>query len=431
MSVVVSIEEVGPCRKQLKIEVPPPAVEAETDRIVDEYRRQAKLPGFRKGKIPRDLVRKKYKEGIEKEVVERLVPRYWRQAEAESELHPLMGPTIDEVDFQPGAGLTFVASVDTRPQIELGELTDFDLPEKSTEPSRKEVEDAIEEMRRKVAEWVGVDRAAAHGDLVEGDLLELTTEETAAADPHEVRFEVGDSQIWEELTLEATGKKAGQSGEFERQVGTGEDQETRSYRLTVQAVKERDLPELDDDFATRVGEFESLEALENEIEERIRQSKIAELRRERESTLLDQLRERHPVALPQGVVDHEIERMLREYAQNMANSGVDLEQQNLDWQALGEQVRPQAENRVHARLLLDAVAENRQVRVDEGEFEKALAAIARAQRRSTVSVRQELDRHGRLGDLREQMRREKALKGLLGEESESPPNQDDPSENEL
>lgn len=430
MSVVVSIEDVGPCRKQLKVEVPSPAIEAETDRIVDEYRRQAKLPGFRKGKVPRDLVRKKYKEGIEKEVVERLVPRYWRQAEAESELHPLMAPTIDEVDFQPGSGLTFVASVETRPQIELGDLADFDLPDRSTEPSRKEVEDAIEEMRRKVADWVEVDRAAAHGDLVEGDLLELTTEETAAADPHEVRFEVGDAQIWEELTLEATGKKAGQSGEFERQVGADEEQETRSYRLTVSLVKERDLPELDDDLAARLGDFESLEALEREVEQQIRQSKIAELHRERERNLLDQLRERHPVALPQGVVDYEIEGMLREYAQNMANSGVDLEQQNLDWQALGEQVRPQAENRVHARLLLDAVAESRQLRVDEGEFEKALSTIARAQRRSTVSVRQELDRHGRLGELREQMRREKALKSLLGEDSESSVNQTDSSDNE-
>jgi FKBP-type peptidyl-prolyl cis-trans isomerase (trigger factor) len=98
---------------------------------------------------------------------------------------------------------------------------------------------------------------------------------------------------------------------------------------------------------------------------------------------------------------------------------------------MGEQVRPQAENRVHARLLLDAIAALRQLKVAEADFEKALASIAGAQRRSTVSVRQELDRHGRLGDLREQMRREKALKSLLGEEVESSPSENDSTENQL
>ena len=431
MSVVVSIENVGPCRKQLKVEVPQPAVEAETQRIVDEFRRQAKLPGFRKGKIPRDLVRQKYKEGIEKEVVERLVPRYWRQAEAESELQPLITPNIDEVDFQPGASLTFVASVDVRPEVEIGELAEFDLPTRDTEPTEEEIDQAIEEMRRAVADWVDVDRAAARGDLVEGDLLELTTEEMAEADPHQVRFEVGDPQVWEELTLEATGKKSGQAGEFEREVGEGDDKELRKYRLTVQTVKERDLPDLDADLAAKLGEFDSVEALREDVDERLRRSKMSELRRERERAVLDQLRERYPIALPQGVVDHEIEGMLRDYAQSLANSGVDLESQDLDWQAMGEQVRPQAENRVHARLLLDAIAERRQLKVDEADFEKALASIAGAQRRSTVSVRQELDRHGRLGELREQMKREKALKGLLGEDLETSPSENDSTENEL
>jgi FKBP-type peptidyl-prolyl cis-trans isomerase (trigger factor) len=185
-------------------------------------------------------------------------------------------------------------------------------------------------MRRAVADWVEVDREATQGDLVEGDLLELTTEEMASADPHQVRFEVGDPQIWEELTLEATGKKKGQSGEFQREVGEGDEKETRSYRLTISELKERDLPDLDDDLAAKLGEFDSVEALERDVEERIRQSKLTQLRQKQERALLDQMRERHPVMLPQGVVEHEIEGMLREYAQNLANSGVDLEQQGLD-----------------------------------------------------------------------------------------------------
>ena len=117
--------------------------------------------------------------------------------------------------------------------------------------------------------------------------------------------------------------------------------------------------------------------------------------------------------------------MLREYAQSLASSGVDLESAEMDWQAMAEQVRPQAERRVHARLLLDAVAKQTGADVDEDEFERTLAVIARAQKTSTTSIRQELDRTGRLAGLRDQMRREKALKSLLGEKPDN--GQEEPS----
>ena len=116
MSVVVSSEEVGPCRKQLTIEVPQPAVEAETQRVVGEYRRRAKVPGFRKGKVPAQLVRQRYEREIDQEVVDRLIPRYWRQAEAEGELDALLPPRVESVDHDPGVSLKFTATVEVRPQ---------------------------------------------------------------------------------------------------------------------------------------------------------------------------------------------------------------------------------------------------------------------------------------------------------------------------
>ena len=122
MSVVVSVEDVGPCRKQLTIEVPQPAVEAETRRIVGEFRKRARIPGFRKGKVPAELVRQRYEREIDQEVVDRLVPRYWHQAEAESELDALLPPRVEQVDHDPGVSLRFTATVEVRPQIEIGEL---------------------------------------------------------------------------------------------------------------------------------------------------------------------------------------------------------------------------------------------------------------------------------------------------------------------
>jgi trigger factor len=422
VSVVLSIEDAGPCRKQLKVEVPAPVVKAETQRVVEEFQRSARLPGFRKGKVPSGLIKSKYQEDIEREVVERLLPRFWRQAEAEKELDPLLPPNVDEVNFQAGEALTFLASVEVRPEIELGDIETFDLPDMEVEPTPEDLERAIEDMRRAVAEWVDTDRAAAQGDLVVGKLVHLADgekDEETAPEPQEVRFEVGDQQVWAELSLEVTGKAAGQSGEFERRQGEGDEAETQRFKITLEAVKERDLPEMNDELAAKVGKFETVAELEEDVRLRLQRAKKMDRDQKRERALLDQLSERHPLELPTGVVDQEIEGMLREYAQSLSGSGVDLETAGMDWQALADQVRPQAERRVHARLLLDAVAKHTGADVDEDEFERTLAVIARTQKTSTTSIRQELDRTGRLAGLREQMRREKALKSLLGEKPDN------------
>jgi trigger factor len=419
VSVVLSVAETGPCRKQLKIEVPAAVVDAETRRVVDEFRRQARLPGFRRGKVPSHLIKSKYQADIEQEVVERLVPRFWRQAEAEAELDPLLPPTVDEVDLRPGEGLTFLASVEVRPEIGLGDIESFDLPDPEVEPTPEEIERAVEDMRRAVAEWVAIDRPAAHGDLVNGKLVALSEQENES-ESHEVSFEVGDPQVWEELSLEVTGKTPGQAGEFERRQGGEDEKPPQRYRIEVESVKERDLPELDDELAARVGDFATLDELEKDIRDRLQRAKNLDRQQKRERALLDQLRDRHPVNLPSGVVDREIEEMLREYAQSLAGSGVDLESANMDWQALGEQVRPQAERRVHARLLLDAIARSKSIEVDEDEFERTLSAIARAQKTNTAAIRRDLDRSGRLAGLREQMRREKALKEMMDPEAKEP-----------
>ena len=421
MSVVLSIEDVGPCRKQLKVEVPAPAVEAESNRVIDEYRKHAKLPGFRKGKVPTNLVKQKFQKEIEQDVVERLLPRYWKQAEAEAELDPLMPPSVDEVDFQPGTALTFVASVDIRPEIELGSLEDFELPELETEPTEEEVEQALEDMRRAVAEWVAADRVAAIGDLVAGKLTQLDPETGEPGAEKPFSFEVGDPQVWEELTREVTGKEAGQQAEFIRQEGEGEDVVTRSFRVLIEAVRERDLPDLDDSLAARFGDYADVTALRHGARGELRRGKVSERLQQRERAMLDQLLERQPLALPQGVVDSEVEGMLKEYAQSLAGQGVDLEKTDLDWQGMAEQIRPQAERRVHARLLLDAIASQEEIEVGEEDFEAALAAIGRAQGQSAVNVRQALDRSGNLAGFRAQLGREKAIKRLLGEESDEPP----------
>ncbi len=426
MSVVVSIEDLGGSQKQVKVAVPAPAVAAETDRVTAEYRKHARIPGFRKGKVPTSLVRQRFGEDIEREVVERLVPRYWKQAEAESELDPLLAPELGAVDFSFGSELTFVATVDLRPEFEIGNIESFNLPEEPKPLTDEEVETAIGEFRRSVADWKTADRAATRGDRV---IAVITPEDAAAAsesesgdeagsqpEPEKTTFEVGDANVWEELSLAVTGLAAGQKGDFEREFLEGADVTKKKFRVRVEAVEERDLPELDDEFAKKYGKFEGLDDMRSGVRENMTRSRAEEHRRARRSAVVEQLCERHPFEVPKRVVREETQELLKEYATGLAQQGLDLDKAGIDWQRMGEEFTPQAEKRVRARLVLDAVAGKLGEAVSEEELEAALAALAKGQKRSSGLLRQELDRTGRLGELREQLLRDKTMKRLLGED---------------
>jgi trigger factor len=407
MSVVVSVEEVGPCRKQLKIEVPAPAVAAETERVVREYARQARLPGFRKGKVPANLVKQRFHKEIEQEVTERLLPRYWHQAEAEQQLDPLAPPELQDVELD-GESLTFTAVVETRPAIALGDYKQFELPDPPVEPTEAEVDQQLEDLRRRAASWRTVERSAVQGDRV------LASIQDGDGEPQKVTFEVGE-EVWEELTLAVTGLTAGQSSTFQRRGGEGE--EPKSYRVQVEAVEERELAALDDELAAKVSRFATLAELREKVAESLRAARQRDRRRRREAVLLEQLRERHPLPLPEGVVAQETESMVREYAHQLAHQGIDLERAKIDWGAIAEQARPEAQRVVHSGLLLDAIADAEGIEVPEERLESLLAEIAHDRKTSTLAVRRDLDASGRLAGLRRQLRRQATVGGLLGEEA--------------
>jgi trigger factor len=453
MSVVLSMQDVGPWRKQLTVEVPAPAVEAETQRVVREFGQRVRIPGFRRGKVPSELVRRRFAKDIEREVIDRLLPRYWRQAQAESEIEPLLPPEVDEVrDLEPGGPLTFVATVETRPKIELHDIRDFQLPDPEIEPGELDVDKALDDLRVRFGEWVPVERPAARGDLVSAQITPEAPEPSAspetptapetpattAAEPagreagkaQPVEFEVGDERVWEELSLAVSGLAAGQEAPFTREGaspagGPADGQQPdaaatasgpRRFKVQVTAVKERELPALDDELAARVNpELGGLTELRELVSRRLREARIEERAEQRQRALLDQLRERHPMELPQGVVQREVEHLTADYAESLSRRGVRPEQAGLDWQRIREEMRPLAERRVHSRLLLDAVAEAEPVEVTDEEFERALAILARAQKTTTPALRKALDENGRLEPLREQMRRDKTIRHLLGE----------------
>jgi len=424
MTIVQSIQDAGPCRKQVTVTIPAPAVEKEQTRVLRELGREVSIPGFRKGKVPPRVLRQRFGREIDKQVLDRLLPRFWQQAQAETELQLLLPPQVEEVgDLTDGEPLTFTASVEIRPEIEIGEIGELSLPDPPVEPEEDEMRQMLDDLRRRVADWVPVEREAARGDLVVAEIEEIPEtppEGEEGPEPQTVEIEVGDPRVWEELSLAVTGLSAGQEGRFSHREPAPQEgplPPERHFRVQVVAVKERDLPPLDDDFARTVGDFEDLAELESQVRDRLIAQKTQERWDARRDALVRELRARYPLELPRRVVDHELERIVNDYAQSLARQGVDVENADIDWRQVAEEARPKAEEQVHSRLLLDAVAEHEEIAIDDAELEEGLASLARSQNTSAPMVRRTLLERDRLEDFRHELRRNKTLRHLMGEEA--------------
>ena len=428
MSVVVSRREVGVCRQEFEIEVPASEVDAEYLRVARDYRRRARIDGFRKGKAPLDLVRQRFAGSIGEDVSERLAPKYWQRASEEDGVHAMLPPSVAPVLAAPGQPLRFTVTVDIEPEVEIGDSRSFELPQPETEPSEAEVDELLEQVRLQRSTWVPVDRAAARGDRVRGRIhraaLPGHVPEAAAEDDqdqnergpatHDIDLELGDERAWPELTDNLTGLSAGQKSDFER-TETDEDVERqRSYEIEVQEVLERKLPDVDDDWASSLAAaIETVDDLRRQLGEQVQAQKTEQAGQQRTDALLDQLRERYPVTLPEAVVEREAIQMARSYANNLARQGFDLERQQLPWEQLMEEIRPQAEKRAHSSFLLDRIARDDGVEATAEDLERALEIMARARNTNRGRLRRELERDGGLEMLRVELRRDRTVQTLL------------------
>ncbi len=411
MSVVRAVKEVGPWQKEVSVEVPIAAVDAEQERVALSYRKKAKAPGFRKGKMPLDLVKRQFMEEIRQETLERIIPRFWNQAQAETQLEPLVAPQLGDVEWT-DEEFAFVAKVEIRPEIEIRNVDNFDLPEVEIEPSDDDVEQALEALRKQASGWKPVERPAADGDMVSVKIRQGEAED----DPRPVMLEVGEETVWPELSEALRGQQVGTTESFTR---PGEEEDgpiVRPFTVELLEVKEPVLPQLDDALAQKISRYQTLAELRDGLREQLRANKEYDRSAQRETAMLEQLAQRHPFDVPPGAVDAEIQEMLNEYAGMLSNQGVDLEKANIEWEKVAEDFAPRAQGRLRARLLLDAVAEHLGSEAAAEDLEAAIGQLARERKVSSVAMRKSLADSGRLESLRRHLRRRATVAQLLGEE---------------
>jgi len=406
--------DVSETRKNLVVEIPSTTVDAEIDRIARDYSKAARIPGFRPGKVPPKVVRRRFKDQILHDVAHELIGRAVREALEEKGVEPVATPDIRDVVVEEGQPLKFTATFETVPPIELQAYSSLQLRRPQPKVEEGAAEQALERLRERAARYEVVEgRAVEAGDSVAVDLVR----ESPGEDPdrHEnVTIELGASANPPGFDDQVTGLDVGDSKTFT--ISYPEDYGIKelagssvAYTVTINGIKRRVVPALDDEFARDLGDFEDLAALRARIDQDLQRE--AELKAERDvrGDLLKQISGWITFELPGALIEHELDRRIEEFARRLLQEGVDPREANIDWSGLRQAQQEPARETVASALVLDEVARRESLTVSDEEVEAELARFGERTGRTPAAVRAAIDKEGGIGQLVAGLRREKAV----------------------
>src|SRR5262245_11123866 len=414
----VAVEALEGCKRRLAVEAPVDLVQREWERAYGRVQKQARLPGFRKGHVPRSLVKVHFADDVRREVAQHLIPDVYQQALSEARLEPVDEPDLQDVRLEENAPLSFVAVVEVKPPIALdGAYRGLDVQHGPRPVTSAEVEEALERIRERHAQFVSVERAAAPGDLVMMDYT-LTIEGQEPSKQTGYQFVLGDGSVLPEVDQAVAGMRAGE----ERSVSfrLPDDHRREALRgkpgtavVKVVEVKEKVLPELNDDLAKSAGEFETLSALRAEALKQLEAHRAAEERHALEEKVVDALLGAHPFAVPESMIVRQVAHQVEHARERLRRQGVDPDTMPWDYPKLMGELRPGAERAVRRALLLEAIAEQEGLAPAEADLESEVEKIAQASQRPTPAVRRMMEKSGDLERLRLSLRERMTLDRLI------------------
>ncbi|WP_226345258.1 trigger factor [Agilicoccus flavus] len=400
-----AVETLNPTRVKLTVEVPNEELRPSIDAAVKSIGSQISIPGFRPGKVPARIIEQRVGKGaVLQEAVNQALPDLYGQALAENEIRPLGQPEIDvtEVPAQDGEQLVFTAEVDVRPEITLPAFDEIEVSVDSLDDAAvaEESERRMTELRERFGTLVGVDRAAAEGDFVSMNLRgEIGGEEIDAVEG--VSYEIGSRTMLEGLDEALTGLSADESTTFEAPLAGGDHEgENAHITVTVSAVKTRELPELDDDFAQMASEFDTLAELEESVREQARQAKTFEQGVQARDKVLEHLLESLDIPVPESIVEAEVTQHLQ---------GENREDDDEHRAEVQESTR----RALRTQLLLDTIAEANEVEVTQQELIEYLIASAQQYGMDPSEFARAIDEGNQVSAMAGEVARRKALASIL------------------
>ena len=405
------------CTRELVLDIPAEEVSKAYSGVIRNYRKYAKIPGFRAGKVPETVVKRRFADDIRKEVIDGLLPERFNKAVTEQGIKPVGQPQVTELTVEDGEPLHVKAVFEFIPDFSIEGYQSVTVEKPPVEITEEEFQQELGQLResRATIEPVEEDRALVDGDWaqisykgqVEGDA------EAAPVAGEDTLVEVGGKDTLEAFTTALRGAKPGQ--ELKAEVIYPADYaepklagKTVAYEIEVKAIKKRTLPELNDDFAKEIGAYDSFADLEARIREHLAARKRRSVEGETKDRLFAALIERYAFPVPESLVQEQIDARLERGLRALAAQGMNTEQmRKLDFQRLRTAQRESAVAEVKASILLDRIAQEENVSVSDEELESELQMAALQSGESVDALRARLTGDGGLARIREQMRREK------------------------
>jgi trigger factor len=428
MFMKTEVVDVSPTRKELKIEIDAAEVRAELERVTERYAGAVSVPGFRKGRAPAAVVRQRYKNEIRGEVVQNLVPQAINEAIGESALNVIGEP--ENIHFDNNEALeklgelplSIHADVEVLPDVALGQYKGLEVARRTRPVTDETVETMIENLREQSASLQPVEeRAAEAGDTVTvnftGRYIQPPEEEDVKAD--DVEVVLGGEGVLADFNEQLTGTKPDEVKTFvvkypEDFSSPGLAGKEIEYTATVTAVRRKELPEIDDEWAQTFGEeIDSLETLRAKLRENLTERARFESEHRMRDELMGKLLKAHEFEVPESLVKSQAQRLLESTVRDMMQRGMDPRSQELDWENLHGMLEAQATTDLRGSILLERIAEAEEIEPTDEEIEREIEAIAEGARQSVEQVRAALTKQGGERSIADRLRHRKALDLLI------------------
>ena len=414
-------ETPNPCQRELTIEVPADIVKTETEQLINRYAKVARIPGFRKGKVPTSIIRQRFAEDIKSEIVEQLVPRYFREEVQKQGIAPVSQPRVTDLHLHEGEPLKFTARFEVFPEFKVAPYDDIKVETINTNVTEEEVETALDNLRQQHATYTPVeeDRGLADGDFAVISFKGSPKGAEPDAKPvevDEVMLEMGGSNTVAEFSDNLRGAKPEETRNFEvtypddfsdkRLAG-----KTIAYEAHVKGIKLKSVPELNDDFAKELSsDFNSVEDLRHQLRESMQQERQHEAEHQGKDKVVDELVKRNDFPIPEAMLDSQIDLRLERGLRALAAQGMTTEHmKKMDFGRLRSGQREGALREVKASLILEQIADNEKIEISDEELDREVEILALQAKQPLEKVRARLTEDGGLDRIRHRLRNEKTL----------------------
>jgi len=412
-------ETTASTKREIEVEIPTEEVSRETDVLVQKYQKLARIPGFRPGHVPPSIIRQRFSQDIQNDVVDALVPRYFRKETERLGLIPVSQPRVTDLHAHEGEAMHFKASFEVMPEIKVEGYKELRAEHPQISVTEQEVGESLKSLQEQKATFSPIEgRTIADGDYAQVSLDGTPKRDEEGAKPvhmDDVLVEIGGKNTMPEFTENLRGAAPGDERVFEVNYPQDFSDErlrgkTFTYRVKVNAIKQKALPELNDDFSKELGEFSTLNEIRQRIREGMEHDRRQAAEREAKDKLLAELVRRNDFEVPEALVERQIDVRLERGLRALAAQGMrseDMKKMDLARVRVGQ--REQALQEVKASLLLEKIADVEEIIVGDEEIDREIEALAGQTDQAPDAIRARLTRDGALDRIRNRIRNEKAL----------------------